>query len=171
MKRPGWNQWIFLGIYLMPVLISGLGIPLIRSLHKREVKREILHELPQSALTRLAFSRFAKASDLPDWEDEQEFLWQNQEYDVVSTLETSDSLIYYAWCDEKDTQLEKLIEQASSDKPNQQKSLTKDLSKWIGIPIQLVELNLYWVDQPICSAICTPLSECDLQMECPPPKG
>ncbi|GAB1447932.1 hypothetical protein MASR2M44_09340 [Bacteroidota bacterium] len=143
----------------------------MRSLHKREVKREVLHQLPQSAFTRLAFSRFAKASDLPEWEDEQEFFWQNQEYDVVSTIETSDSLIYYAWCDEKDTQLEKLIQQASSDKPHQQNSLTKDLAKWIGIPILFFELNPFWFHLHIYSAICIPVSECVLQIECPPPRA
>ncbi|MCA0426780.1 MAG: hypothetical protein LCH37_05030 [Bacteroidetes bacterium] len=154
----------------MPVLISGLGIPLMRSLHKREVKREILHELPQSALTRLAFSRFSKQEDLPEWEEEHEFFWKGQEYDVVRALEKADSIIYYAWCDEADGKLEELIRNGR-DENQKQNSLTRELAKWIGFPEKDWVLSPLWFVVGLGHSISVPFSTCFLMVESPPPKS
>lgn len=133
MNPTGRKKLLFLGIYLVPIVISGLGFPLLRYLHKREVKHYILEHLPESELVRLAFSKSASNENLPEWEEEHEFFWKEQEYDVVKTIESKDSTIYYAWCDEQEALMDELIRKEMDGNPKNKNSLSDKLSKWIAL--------------------------------------
>lgn len=71
---------------------------------RREVRRRITDKIDKGDLTHLAFSKDEAASRL-DWEHADEFEYNGRMYDVVDKDATRDSVHYWCWADDSETEI------------------------------------------------------------------
>lgn len=71
---------------------------------RKEVKFLINAGLKDEELVKLKFSKSQVQQDVI-WEKSDEFEYLGKMYDVVKTIETSDSLYYYCWLDEAESSI------------------------------------------------------------------
>ncbi|MCB0549131.1 MAG: hypothetical protein KDD19_16250 [Phaeodactylibacter sp.] len=76
---------------------------------KEAVKMELLAGMDASELTELKFSK-ADVETLLDWEEEREFEYQGQMYDVVGTSIEGDSIRYICYRDHAESRLKKELQ-------------------------------------------------------------
>jgi hypothetical protein len=100
---------------------------------KKQVKRKMISELDQKELVLLKLSKLEAEKEL-NWEHSKEFEYHEQMYDVVSTEIVGDSIHYYCWLDQKETLLNKklndLVNKILRNEPLQKKS-TESLSDFM----------------------------------------
>ncbi len=113
------------GIYLLlsltvPVLMTYGYLCHQKWIVKNQVKQSIIAGLDRDELVFLKFSRDDQ-SKLLKWEHSREFEYQDQMYDVVYVVETTDSLSYWCWWDHEETalnlQLKSLVKKLWSQTP------------------------------------------------------
>jgi hypothetical protein len=71
---------------------------------KREVKRMMMHQTPDSQLVTMTFSREESRTRL-NWKHSREFELNGEWYDIVRTEERGDSVTYHLWHDKEETAL------------------------------------------------------------------
>ncbi|MCB0516203.1 MAG: hypothetical protein R2798_13285 [Chitinophagales bacterium] len=76
---------------------------------KKEIKQHIISGIDKEDLVLLKFTREQVQSQLV-WEHDKEFSYQGEMYDIVSTQTVGDTIFYWCWWDNEETQLnQKLI--------------------------------------------------------------
>ena len=80
-----------------------------KHLVRSEVKHQLLNELDESDLVTLTFT-IKEASEL-FWEHEEEFEFEGKMYDVVRTKYDEGNVTYICWPDQKESHLNKLLDQ------------------------------------------------------------
>lgn len=101
---------------------------------KYDVRRQIINGMPKSELKHFQFSK-VEANIIPVWKEQNEFEINGEMYDVVSSQESSDSILFWCWQDRDETKLNKrlktLTDQRSENSPlyqTQIKQITSFLS-------------------------------------------
>lgn len=75
---------------------------------KKEVKEQLIAGKNKEELTLLRFTRKEAQTKL-DWEHAREFEYNNQMYDVVETKTKGDSIFYWCWLDQEETELNRKL--------------------------------------------------------------
>ena len=73
---------------------------------RKKVKREIIAGISRDKLVLLGFLSSETKTKLR-WEHSKEFEFDNQMYDIVETNQVKDSVYYWCWLDNDETQLNK----------------------------------------------------------------
>ena len=101
----------FKSIILFLVLVGPIGLTYTwlqyqKKQVKREIKWKIANDLDRDELTQLKFS--AKEIKIKlRWKHSKEFEYNGEMYDIVTSESRGDSIIYWCWWDNKETQLNK----------------------------------------------------------------
>jgi hypothetical protein len=77
---------------------------------KREIKWKIANHLDRDELTLLKFSSKETKTKL-QWKHSKEFEYNGDMYDIVTSESRGDSIVYWCWWDNKETQLNKQLAQ------------------------------------------------------------
>lgn len=88
---------------------------------RKEVKSLINTGLKDEELVKLKFSKSQAQQDVI-WEKTDEFEYRGKMYDVVKTIKTPDSLIFYCWLDEADSSIKQKLNQWADFNWQQQKN-------------------------------------------------
>lgn len=75
---------------------------------RREIKHKIIESNSKDKLVHLKFNK-TEVEKLLKWEHSKEFEYNNQMFDVVEVNETNDSIEYWCWWDNKETELNKQL--------------------------------------------------------------
>lgn len=100
---------------------------------KKSVKKTIAEHIDRSLLVRLSFNK-DEITKL-QWEHSKEFEYNSEMYDIVHKEIKSDSVVYWCWLDNEETNLEKSLNnliakslgESQNDKPS--KDIIKQLIK------------------------------------------
>jgi hypothetical protein len=91
---------------------------------RKEVKHRLIAGLHQDQLVKLTFSPHQTQTELR-WKHAKEFEYRGEMYDIVSTQQQGDSIVYHCWWDHEETalcqQLNTLAAVAWANNPFQQK--------------------------------------------------
>ncbi len=74
---------------------------------KKSVKKTITEHIDKNLLVRLSFNK-DEITKLK-WEHSKEFEYKSEMYDIVHKEIKSDSIVYWCWLDNEETQLEKSL--------------------------------------------------------------
>lgn len=102
-----WSGFLLLSCLSLPFL----GIVTVFHYQKSQIRREIKHKiidgLDPSELARISLHK----NDLSQlrWEHSKEFEFEGEMYDVVSSIETKDSITYRCWWDYEETALNQAL--------------------------------------------------------------
>lgn len=100
---------------------------------KKEVKREILAGMDKNELVLLKFTKDEIKNQL-NWKHSKEFEYKGEMYDVIKTETLGDTTYYWLWCDNKETflnkQLDQLVAIALGNNPKNQEN-QKRLHKFL----------------------------------------
>lgn len=77
---------------------------------KKEVKWKMIAGIEKSELVLLKFSKTEVSTKLK-WKHSKEFEFNNQMYDIVDKVVSSDSIKYWCWWDYKETKLNKQLDE------------------------------------------------------------
>lgn len=92
---------------------------------KKEVKQRMLAGIDRQELVQIRLP-LAEANTLLEWEDDAEFRFQGEMYDVVDAYREGDHMVYWCWPDREETllyrQLEDLTARALRNDPLRDKS-------------------------------------------------
>lgn len=80
---------------------------------KKEVKRKILAGIKKNELVLLKFTENEIKNQL-NWKHPKEFEYKGEMYDVIETQTFGDTTYYWLWCDNKETFLNKQLDQLVS---------------------------------------------------------
>ena len=75
---------------------------------RREVKAKINAGLKDEQLVRFAFNKSEISSKIV-WHKTHEFEYQNKMYDIVRKNETTDSIVYFCWQDNDESEIKKKL--------------------------------------------------------------
>ncbi len=93
---------------ILPLIVSYSYLHYQKYTIKKEVKHLILSGLEESELAQFKFSKSFSENHLK-WIDETEFEFESNMYDIVKTISSKDSVIYWCWLDVKESQIKKDI--------------------------------------------------------------
>ena len=123
-------------LFLVAITFSTIGInilfPLQQHFIKKEIKRKIKHSLPEKELTLITVNS-ANENQL-DWEDEKEFHYKGNMYDIVRKKENPDgSITYYCINDTQEKELFINLNNLVKDKSGKENTLMKNMLgvQWI----------------------------------------
>lgn len=71
---------------------------------RKTAKAKMIDGLSEHELILLKFSK-SEAKHVLSWQHSEEFVFNNQFYDIVKTAETEDSISYLCWLDKAETEL------------------------------------------------------------------
>ncbi len=96
---------------------------------KKSVKKTIAEHIDRSMLVRLSFNK-DEITKL-QWEHSKEFEYNSEMYDIVHKEIKSDSVVYWCWLDNEETNLERSLNNliAKSIGENQNDNPSKDIIK------------------------------------------
>jgi len=102
-----------------------LGFRIEKSHIKKKVKRQIIAGISKDKLTVLNFLT-KDTADYLRWEHEREFEFDDKMYDIVDRKYSIDSVTYWCWCDNDETQLNlqynEMVAQALGTNPQKPES-------------------------------------------------
>lgn len=98
---------------LLPFVVTYSVIHFEKKQVKRSVKHKIIDGIDKSELVLLQFSKLETEQKL-SWKHSKEFEYLGEMYDIVETIESGDSVVYYCWWDNEETLLNKKLAQALS---------------------------------------------------------
>lgn len=111
---------LFLFSLIAPFGGTYLGFQLEKSRVKKVVKEQILAGITREELVKLVFAKNDTAEKLR-WEHQGEFESEGKMYDIIERKYSQDSITYWCWCDNDETQLKKqyksLVAQALGSNP------------------------------------------------------
>ncbi|MBN2892524.1 MAG: hypothetical protein JXL97_11705 [Bacteroidales bacterium] len=119
---------LFIFIFIAPFYGTFLYFHFEKKELKKEIKKELITGINKKELVKFSVSSEEIQTKF-DWKTKNEFSYQNQLYDIVSTDTKKDSVIFWCWKDNKETNLyaqlnnilSKIIGENAQDKDNQQK--------------------------------------------------
>lgn len=100
--------------FVLPPLVSFFWLKMELFQLKKEVKHELKMQTSKSDLVHFVWTKYQVEHEL-EWEDEKEFKYQGQMYDVVFKEKHSDNIEMWCWLDTKETELSQKLEQTLSD--------------------------------------------------------
>ncbi|MCS6988553.1 MAG: hypothetical protein NZM06_03465 [Chloroherpetonaceae bacterium] len=119
--------------FLLPFGAMGVWLHVQKALLKEEVKARLLASVDKAELIRLVFSKAQAETEL-DWEEEREFEYKGEMYDVLEAEEIGDSIRCLCWRDDDETELNRrlrrLVAEAASGSP-EHKEREKRLYQWL----------------------------------------
>jgi hypothetical protein len=164
MKRVA--AWILVLVLVLPIGMSGLYLHWQKYKVRKSVKKVLLQETSLKNLTKLTFKK-AEVNSLVAWEEEHEFSFNGQMYDVVSTQMDTDSISYWCWPDDKESQLNeslnRLIAKALSNSTERHRKKTEALN----IYLKLFKENTVVLIAPVLYPL--PISYFTSQFKAPQP--
>jgi hypothetical protein len=93
-----------------PCALTIVGLRHQKHLVKKAVKQQMIAGLDEAELTTFTFSQ-ADAQTVLEWENEHEFEYQGQMFDVVRAIPHADSVTYHCWRDAEETKLNQQLAQ------------------------------------------------------------
>lgn len=122
---------LIIGLFIVPMTLTFVALQHQKNSVRKEVREMLAKKVQEDQLIVLSFSRQEAEEEL-EWEHEHEFRYKGMMYDVVSAEMTTDSVSYVCWEDEKETgidrRIDELVTQWISSNPdtkeNQQRLLT-----------------------------------------------
>ncbi|MBN2681033.1 MAG: hypothetical protein JXR58_00870 [Bacteroidales bacterium] len=81
---------------------------------KKEVRKKIIAGIPKEELVVLRFS-VSETKTVLKWKHSKEFEYKGEMYDIVDTEFLNDSVVYYVWWDNEETQLEKQLKNLANE--------------------------------------------------------
>lgn len=103
----------FFSILLLIALILPIpGTVIYLKITKRQIRREVKHKIIEGiSKEELVLLKFSK-SDLKQlkWKHSKEFEYDGSMYDIVDSIQSSDSISYWCWWDNKETKLNKQLD-------------------------------------------------------------
>ncbi len=96
-----------------PVVATFTWLHYQKTIVKKEVKRQIIAGIDKDDLVLLKFSK-KEAQIKLRWEHSKEFEYNQQMYDVVETGTLGDTVYYWCWLDQKETKLNRQLEELSA---------------------------------------------------------
>ena len=100
---------MILSAFCLPFCATYLGLQLQKWRVKHEVKAKLIQGLDKSELTHLTFSKSQIETEL-DWEDDREFEYKGEMYDVIERHEKGDSVEVVCWHDKAETELNQRLQ-------------------------------------------------------------
>lgn len=100
---------MILSAFCLPFCATYLGLQLQKWRVKHEVKAKLIQGLDKSELTHLTFSKSQIETEL-DWEDDREFEYKGEMYDVIERHEKGDSVKFVCWHDKAETELNQRLQ-------------------------------------------------------------
>jgi hypothetical protein len=97
-------------LLLLPFAGSYWWLRLEQAAIKKQVKEFIVKTMDSNEFIQLKFAK-SELKSLLEWEHSKEFIYDNKFYDVVSAIETADSVEYTVWEDGAETLIEQKIKQ------------------------------------------------------------
>jgi len=105
---------LFLGIFILQAFGYFFTYRVIKwHIHKEVTSQISLGQYHSSALTRISLTQ--EQLRLLEWEEENEFRYQEEWYDVIESKRSGDSTIFFCIKDDKDTQLVSNVESLLQD--------------------------------------------------------
>lgn len=95
---------------LLPAAGSIAYLHLQRVMVKKAIKKKLLNDIPLEGLTVFSLNKEGSKHQLK-WEDDQEFEYNGEMYDVVYTKIKGDSISYWCWRDMEETIINRKLEQ------------------------------------------------------------
>lgn len=125
-ERQG-RAYILLFLWLIPSLAIWGCLHYQREVWREEVKHQLLAGIDRQELVLLSFST-EEARQQIRWEEDREFEYQGRWYDVVEAQAQGDSLHYWCWLDQEETDLSHKIQQAlrSNAHPNPEQATQEE---------------------------------------------
>jgi len=164
-------------LVLMIIIFQMVGVFIlfkVRQNHiKQEVKMLIKAGIPSSKLTILTFST-ANNNDLR-WVDDHEFVFNNQMYDVVKTIEKESEIAYHCLPDTLETQLFKNLNKTVGNEMGKDK--TKSDSKvcvfanWFFIDALPYDFDAKNARESLLASYMFVTNNWDSVIEYPPPRS
>ena len=100
---------MILSAFCLPFCATYLGLQLQKWRVKHEVKAKLIQGIDKSELTHLTFSKSQIETEL-DWEDDREFEYKGEMYDVIERHEKGDSVEVVCWHDKAETELNQRLQ-------------------------------------------------------------
>ncbi len=113
---------------------------------RHAVKQQLIAEAPDSEWTLLAL-RMPQDAHRLEWEHEREFAFEGRMYDVVKLQTVGDSVFYWCWADDEETELHRRLEELfariwpDAPQPNKTKEQILDFWKKLFAPPQLAQFD------------------------------
>jgi len=126
--------------FTVPGAITSTWLQYQKYLTRAEVKTRLLKGMERKDLLLLGLTH-EESQNVLTWEDEKEFEYRGHMYDVVETQFTSDSVYFWCWSDDDETDLNEkiagLIEAETSRDPSRRET-EKRLEEFSRIPFELL---------------------------------
>ena len=96
---------------------------------RKEVKHMLMEHVDRAELVRLSFSH-EQVSQALRWKHSKEFEYDGVMYDIVSQAQQGDSMTYWCWKDDKETKLERQLDQLTEAMLNNSPDRQKQQDGW-----------------------------------------
>jgi|GEM_PF-604329 len=100
---------MILSAFCLPFCATYLGLQIQKWRVKHEVKAKLIQGIDKSKLTHFTFSKSQLETEL-DWEDDHEFEYKGEMYDVIERHEKGDSVKFVCWHDKAETELNQRLQ-------------------------------------------------------------
>ncbi len=134
MSRKSWAI-LFIGVILFPIIVSYTAFHFHRCSIQKKVKLFLAQTNDKDHFLLLKFSKSELKTKLK-WEHTDEFEYKGEMYDVIQSFDSGDTVLYWVWCDNKETELKKQYYWLLSDmlfNNSQQKENSKKLMDFLKI--------------------------------------
>lgn len=95
-------------ILVAPALVTFGWLHYRKSIEKHSVKERMIEGINKNELVQFRFTKTDLKTKL-DWKHPREFEYNDRMYDIVETETYGDTVIYWCWQDDKETQLNRQI--------------------------------------------------------------
>lgn len=109
---------------------------------RKEVKKMIIAGMSKNDLVMLEFS-IEETATLLNWKHSREFEYRGQMYDVVKHYETSDSITYYCWKDDKESEINKKIDHLIAQAVGQNSQARENQARYLNFLTSLFPQSLF----------------------------
>lgn len=105
-------------LFLLSLVLPLVGTYAFLELQKHQVKREVkwkmIEGVDKEDLVLLTFDK-DDIETILDWKHSKEFSYQEEMYDIVQSEDKGDSISYFCWWDNKETELNKQLANVLQD--------------------------------------------------------
>jgi hypothetical protein len=100
--------WALILVITLPVLGLFAWLQAEKYAVRREVKHLLMEHIERDALVKLTFHE-KEINDVLRWEHAGEFEYQHTMYDIVEQIHEGDSISYWCWEDNKESELNRAL--------------------------------------------------------------
>ncbi len=99
----------YLFLLLVPFAVVFFALKAEHYQHRKKVKHQLIASIDRDELVLLGFKN-SEMGKLLRWEHSKEFEYQGEMYDVVERQSTADSMFFWCWWDNDETQLHRKLD-------------------------------------------------------------